>query len=229
MNTRAVIVFDIGSTLIHPNYIALKEWLKDRTHSVINIELLHRAFQLAICSDLYSNSSNKSSQAIEFFTQCGIHSTLGSNLIKSIWAEIVESGGINSWLYTILDPEAEKTLSKLKSLGCYLIAGSNSNGTLLEELTLFKISHFFDEIHDSKIIGKEKPDPLFYKEILKSAPKAHLIHVGDDLLNDCIAASNCGFNQTYLYDPINLYPGLPEYVKIKKLYDLVHKINKLYD
>lgn len=226
MFSRFVIVFDIGSTIIHPNYFYLQKWLQEKIGILIDVDLLKRAFQLAVSGDLYKKSSDEIiQQGNEFFTRCNIN--LSVNQILAIWGEIVESGGAKSWLYNIVDQDAESTLTKLKVLGCYVIAASNSNGTLLSELNSFSLTHFFDEIYDSKIIGYEKPDPAFYKEVLKSAPKVFSLHVGDDLINDSIVPSNCGFDKSLLYDPNEIYLGIPKYLRINRLTNIIEHINNL--
>ncbi len=79
-----------------------------------------------------------------------------------------------------------------------LYVASNWSGRFAERLPIaleqVNIKKFFKEIFTAKSLGVLKPEPRFYKEILKriEADPQEVVMVGDDLHNDVIAAKQAG-------------------------------------
>ena len=79
-----------------------------------------------------------------------------------------------------------------------LYVASNWSGPfadrLPEALEQVKIRHYFRDVFTARDLGVTKPEPRFYREILKriNAQPHEVIMVGDDLLNDVIAAKQAG-------------------------------------
>lgn len=231
MNYETMVAFDIGSTIIHPDFSLLSKWCERKTGISCSIEKVEKAFHLAISGNIHFKSSDDLlDEAIIFFNSCKSPSdVVDEKKVKELWEEVVDSGGVNSWLYKILDPEAEQTLLTLKSMGCKLVAASNSDGSLLEELQSYNLDKLFDNIIDSELLGTRKPNPSFYKYVLEKNRGGFSFHIGDDLIKDCIVASACGFERVLLYDRAHIYPRLPDLVKITKLSDVVLKIKDFYN
>lgn len=212
-----VVVFDVGGTLIQPDFIALREWTISKTMADVSTSEVGRAFRLAIAGDVFADLRNEIEiQAARFFSCCGCSSDLDLHWSKW-WAEIMNCGGAGSWLYKTRDPDAVPTLLHLRELGCHLIAASNSDGTLLEELRSFDLLDHFDEVYDSTTIGAEKPSLAFYEHVLRSSASRAVVHVGDDLIKDVIAAAAADFDRAVLYDPEDIYVGIPSFVRIRRL------------
>ncbi|MEQ1864869.1 MAG: HAD-IA family hydrolase [Micropepsaceae bacterium] len=226
MPANSIVVFDVGSTLIHPNFVTLARWLNDRTGHQRSQATVERAFRQAVGRDISKRPLNVDLvEANKFFNACDLPQKIEGDTARRFWAEIIDSGGVNSWLYTTVDPEAEMTLVRVKALGCRVVAASNSDGTLEAELESFNLLRHFDEIFDSSIMGVEKPNEIFYRRVLQSSKALFSIHVGDDLVNDCIAAASAGFHRALLYDPLDLFPGMPPHVKIARLSDVLSVLN----
>jgi FMN phosphatase YigB (HAD superfamily) len=225
MPNSKVVVFDVGSTLIHPDYVLLSRWVTSMTGMDTDLSRVEHAFQLAVGGNIYHRISDiKLDQGKIFFNACGLKSQISDVQVQKLWGNLIDSGGANSWWYSVLDIDALKILSELKLLGIRLIAASNSDGTLAEELDAFGLTHFFDEIYDSSVLGVEKPSLSFYELVLRSSKDLVSIHVGDGLVNDCLAAAVAGFHRVLLYDKLNLFPGLPAYVKITSLLEILNVI-----
>ncbi|MBI3704972.1 MAG: HAD-IA family hydrolase [Rhizobiales bacterium] len=210
-----LIVFDVGSTLIHPNFSVLADWVAQRANAYTDVDVLERAFRRALSGDLFS-INDYTRQADAFFTACGCGRS-SRELWPAWWEEVVLAGGANSWLYTSVDVDAKETLNRLKNVGCRLIAASNSNGTLRAELDSFGLTDFFERTYDSADVGSEKPAPEFYDTVLNSSDAAVCVHVGDDLIKDFIGPLAAGFHRALLYDPADVYGGVPLRAKVRKL------------
>lgn len=212
-----LVVFDVGSTLIHPNFSNLRDWLDRKSAAGTPVATVEYAFRRAIAGDTFSGESEAVGQAHLFFTLCGCHEE-DASAWEAWWEEIVQSGGAGSWLYASLDSEALLTLQLLRSSGCRLAAASNSNGTLRLELSQFGLLELFEDVFDSADLGTEKPAPEFYRAVLNALPPADRnVHVGDDLIKDMIGPVVAGFQQAVLYDPARIYRGLPRGATISSL------------
>lgn len=220
-------VFDVGSTLIHPDFYALSSWLESTAGIEASAEGVERAFRLAIHGCL-REVRPKQDQGLLFFAEL-VGTAISPDRARALWREVELSGGSNSWLYTVVDRDAASVLAELKGRGHQLIAASNSDGTLIDELASFNLAHFFHEVHDSTLLGFEKPDRRFYKHVLASVRGGRAVHVGDDLVNDCIAAAAFGFNDVLLYDRAGLLPGLPPRLRIARLIDILPYVDGVHD
>jgi len=216
--SRPLIVFDVGSTLIHPNFGKLADWLAGRTGVSMAQDHVERAFRQALAGDPFA-AGDEDRKGEAFFTLCRCSVSQRGHW-HSWWREIVQAGGAGSWLYSIVDVDATAMLERLRSFGCRLIAASNSNGTLRTEMESHGLATFFEATFDSTDFGFAKPQAEFYTHIL-SAVRAHTsFHVGDDLVNDFIGPLAAGFDRALLYDPANIYVGLPSNAKFGRLSEL---------
>jgi FMN phosphatase YigB (HAD superfamily) len=220
MSRPSIVAFDVGGTLIHPDFAVLREWTIERTETEVSTAVVEQAFRLAIAGDVLAPPSTEiPAQATRFFKHCGCSAAL-RRLWKSWWQELVASGGSGSWLYRVLDTEANCTLRLLREQGFRLIAASNSNGTLTSELRAFGLLEYFDEVYDSTQLGVEKPSQTFYECLLRDSPDGGVVHVGDDLIKDVIGAAAAGFSRLLLYDPAGIYNGLPSHIRIRRLSEI---------
>ena len=179
---------------------------------------VERAFRQALAGDPFA-AGDEDRKGEVFFTVCGC-SVSHQGQWRSWWQEIVQAGGAGSWLYSIVDLDATAMLGRLRSHDCRLIAASNNNGTLRAELEAHGLATFFEATFDSTDLGFAKPQAQFYTHILSAAGAHTSIHVGDDLVNDYIGPLAAGFDRALLYDPANIYLGLPSGAKIGRLSEL---------
>jgi FMN phosphatase YigB (HAD superfamily) len=213
-----LLVFDVGSTLIHPDICALADWLAGKTGIAVAQDLVERAFRKAVSGDPFA-SGDEDRKGNAFFTLCGSPDSQRGHW-QSWWREVVQAGGAGSWLYSLVDPDAEAMLGRLKSRDCRLIAASNNDGTLRTELEGHGLASFFEATFDSTDLGFAKPQAEFYAHILSATGAPISIHVGDDLVNDYIGALAAGFDRALLYDPANIFLGLPPGARIGRLPEL---------
>jgi FMN phosphatase YigB (HAD superfamily) len=218
-----MVVLDIGSTIIHPDLAVLTQLLHHKTLS-FGRDRLARAFTYALEADMrtlptYDDATRQGQEFLRLLDPLSVPDTTEAH---DLWTSIHNSGGHGSRLYTELDPDAHYVLKALRSAGCQLVAASNSDGSLREELSAFELTHYFDHVVDSTHIGMLKPHEEFFHEILRlGAPRAFSWHVGNDLIRDALAPLFAGFSHAVLYDRADAYPGLVSRFRVRRLADLV--------
>ena len=215
------LVFDVGSTLIHPNFETLTKWVREKTGHSASVIAVERAFRIAVSGDLFS----KLHEGVVFFERCGV-SELDTDTRRKYWSEIETAGGDNSWLYTVVDEEAKPTLQRLKELNVNLIAASNSDGSLDSELRSYDLLSYFDQTYDSTQLGVEKPSYQFYEHVISDKHADRYIHIGDDFINDFVGPMASGFDQAYLIDPASIYSRLPRNMFLSSLSDLCDLVER---
>ena len=118
-----------------------------------------------------------------------------------------------------------RTLTALKEAGFRLVVSSNWDQRLHSILRQLKLEPLFDKVFISTELGVEKPDEMFYHQIvdqLGTLP-VNLLHVGNSPANDYKPALRCGWNALLLHNriPHGMEPGtvlgsidqLPEVLK----------------
>lgn len=216
--TAPLIAFDVGSTLIHPDFATLAAWLAEKSGVDLEPGIVERNFRQAIAGDPLELNDDEC-QARLFFTRCALPAST-RHCWRAWWDEIDRAGGAGSWLYSSVDPEAGIVLEGLRNAGCRLVAASNSDGTLREELQSHDLLRFFEATFDSTDMGHEKPSAEFYRTILRTAETTVTLHVGDDLIKDFVGAIAAGFRRALLYDPARVYCGLPSIARIHRLSEI---------
>ena len=96
-------------------------------------------------------------------------------------------------------PEA---LARLRDAGFELVVVSNADGTVARGLSEQGLAGFFSAIHDSHLVGFEKPDPRIFEHALDEAgaDPARTLHVGDLFAADVVGARAAGLH-ALLLDP----------------------------
>lgn len=196
----------------------------------VNRQQLARAFTYALEADQRALPAGDrlARQGQEFLRLLNPERICGIDNARELWLRICQAGGYRSPLYTELDPDAEDVLSALREMGCKLIAASNSDGTLKDELGHFSLAKHFDLIVDSYDIGMEKPDPRFFSHVLslisQEVGDAESWYVGNDLIRDIVGSLMAGFNRAVFYDRTNAYPGFISSYRLTRLNELLSLI-----
>src|SRR5437588_6027199 len=133
----------------------------------VDRQQLARAFTYALEADQRALplGDRLGRQGQEFLRLLNPGRIYGIDNARELWLKICQAGGHGSQLYTELDPDAQDVLSTLRDMGCKLIAASNSDGTLRDELEHFSLAKHFDVIVDSYDIGVEKLDRRFFSQV----------------------------------------------------------------
>jgi putative hydrolase of the HAD superfamily len=126
--------------------------------------------------------------------------------------------------YWQLYPEVEETLDTLHSKGFRLVVMSNWDHRLDQTLKELELYRFFEKIYISTRIGYAKPDPKAFRHILEdlNIPANTLLHIGDTLQEDIIAAQEAGVQSILLdrrgkYAAASLPANLPRISRLSEL------------
>ncbi len=188
---RLALVFDVGSTLVHPAGTTIRRVIGDTASECDNAKL-ELAFGLAMEADLcplppWSSAAKKGSRFLQLLDPARATNEPDS---EQLWSALENLGGAGSTLYTVVDPLASETLERLSRQGHCLVAASNSDGTLKAELRELKLLQFFEHVVDSTDIDAVKPKARFFEHVLDLVAGdrcEEVWHIGNDLIRDVLA------------------------------------------
>ncbi len=102
--------------------------------------------------------------------------------------------------------EADGMLSALCDMGLTIVAVSNSDGSAARSLEHAGLSHHFEHVIDSHIVGHAKPDPRIFLPALAAGEvdAAKTMYVGDTYAADIIGSRAAGLHGL-LFHPFNDY------------------------
>ncbi len=113
-------------------------------------------------------------------------------------------------------PGVPEALAALRASGLELVVVSNADGTVERGLAARGLRAFFSAVHDSHVVGFEKPDPRLFAHALAEADAdpRRTLHVGDLYAADVVGARSAGIH-ALLLDPFDDWgetdcPRLPD-------------------
>jgi HAD superfamily hydrolase (TIGR01549 family) len=224
-NAKAVI-FDVGGTLMHPDWERLAKLLSADTGYKLTVEELKQTFgnvlrdynlKLKEGSEPSSDENRPGWLFLRTFRSCGMDEETCSNLYDAMHALHLERH-----LWSEMDEDAPFVLDSLRQAGFAVAAISNTEDGRVEELLkLGEIADHFDFILDSHLVGCKKPDKIIFQMAIDrySIEPKEAVYVGDSYGHDALGASNAGL-RPILLDPLNIYPE-SIFPRIKKLKELI--------
>ena len=125
----------------------------------------------------------------------------------------------------IVYPDVISTLIKIKRRKISMVLLSNWTANFEEVIKGLRLWEYFNFIYASHELKIEKPNPKFFTESLKDIFKKNrkIYYIGDDYELDILPAKKAGL-KTILIDRHNKYPVSVDCVKIRKLTDLIRKL-----
>jgi HAD superfamily hydrolase (TIGR01509 family) len=199
------ILFDAGNTLLRMNYPAIAEYLVERGHAVVAVQVedAERRARVRLDADLASGVSTESRDAHGRYLRYVLQQLdiLDEAEVRAI-AQWRQSYNPPVGLWNRADPAAPATLRRVKEAG--VIAGviSNSNGSARSILEETGLAPDLDFIIDSGVVGVEKPDPRIFRLALERAQVSPegAVYVGDLYSVDVVGARRAGLGAVLL-DP----------------------------
>ncbi len=216
MNNIQAVLFDVGQTILSPDYPYLQGMLAEfGVHA--DFDQLARGAALAREKYFRGNPGEPWKEYFSYwFTGIGARAEDLPAMLKRVYER---HHAVYLWNY--VEPTARQTFGALQAMGLRLGIISNADGKVHSILQQLQLDHFFECIIDSKIVGVEKPDPAIFRLALQALhlPAEHCIYVGDHYDRDVLGARHAGFLPVLL-DPFEVVPEHDVY-RIKALAELV--------
>lgn len=210
------VLFDVGQTILSPDYVFMKSMLADFGVTT-DYDALAKGAALGREKFLRGVQGERWK---EFFTFWLKHVNASEQDIPAMLKLIHEQHHrVHLWNY--LEPTARATFAWLRTHGFRMGIISNADGKVARMMKHLELEHFFECIIDSQLVGVEKPDPAIFHLVLQAlqlAPAA-CIYVGDNYDRDVIGARRAGLTPVLL-DPFDVVPE-KDVLRIKVLVDLV--------
>ena len=222
----AAVIFDVGGTLVHPDWRQLAKIVQAETGTLFTPEQMHAAFYAKLQgadADLIAGTTSAE--------RSGAHWTF-LNTFRSLGVTDAASAGIRErltvahqerHLWCEPDSHASRVLLQLKQAGLQIAAISNTeDGRVNESLALADLASYFEFVIDSHHAGCSKPDPAIFQlavDRLRLAP-SDAAYVGDSYGYDVIGAQRAGL-VPILIDRLGAYEGIAV-ARIRSLSELVN-------
>ncbi len=210
------ILFDVGQTFLYPDFPFLKNLLAEYGVAT-DIETLNKGAATAREKIFRHREVERWQEFFTFWMQfAGAPEQKIPDILPRIFARHKREH-----LWNWLDPTAPEVFAGLKKLGYPLGLISNSDGSIAGSMKKLGLSHFFDCIIDSHVVGVEKPDPRIFQIALAQIglPAAQCVYIGDNYDRDVIGARQAGLTPILL-DPFGVVSET-DVLKLKQLSELV--------
>jgi putative hydrolase of the HAD superfamily len=215
-----VILFDVGNTLLFPNWERILAPLRE-------LDIVPSPEQLQAIERRTKNE----------FDELVTHGTVDHGFWQLFYSHLLEllqvpQNGVGRALNEATRQSANwdrirpGTREALDEIGSKYRIGviSNADGKIAEVLKVCGICDCFFSITDSGIIGHEKPHPAIFAAALRSMDVApqKAVYVGDVYSVDYLGATNAGM-QAVLFDVAGAYRerGLPRVESLQQLQKLL--------
>jgi putative hydrolase of the HAD superfamily len=220
------VIFDVGGTLVHPDWRRLGSLVEAETAMVFTPAQLHQAFYAML-------------QVVDAQLKSGVNSKRGSGA-HWVFLDTFRSLGLDEskclrirdrlvlahkerHLWCEPDSEAASVLLALKSASLRIAVISNTeDGRVKESLGLADLASHFEFVMDSHIVGRSKPDKEIFQfalDELRLEPH-EAAYVGDSYGYDVIGARGAGLHPILL-DRMGAYESEPELTRIRSLTELI--------
>lgn len=126
-------------------------------------------------------------------------------------------------------PNAEKLLDALWGRYRLCIVSNGNEDTQKKRLAAANISHYFEKIFISQLVGADKPSKLFFDRCFDALPglrRQEVMILGDSLTSDILGAHNAGILDCW-YNPAGKPRDIPVSYEIRDLMELPGLLEKI--
>ncbi len=215
LSNVAAVLFDVGQTILSPDYVFMKSMLADFGVTTDHDALAKGA---ALGREKFLRGE-KGELWKEFFTYWVQYVGAQENDIP-VMLKLIHEQHHRAHLWNFLEPTARDTFEWLRTRGYRMAIVSNADGKVARMMKHLRLDHFFECIIDSKLVDVEKPDPAIFNLALQELklPAQACIYIGDNYDRDVVGARRAGLTPV-LIDPFDVVPER-DVLRIKALADL---------
>jgi HAD superfamily hydrolase (TIGR01509 family) len=213
LNGARACIFDVGGTLVHPDWPRLSRIAEEASGRVFEPSDMGRAFaeMLRTVGTEMQREGFVLPDEMKLPHWAFRRMYLGLGLDEVACGDVIEglaASHLERHVWCGPDPEAPGVLDELKREGLIIAVISNTeDGRLIDSLDASGVLERFDLLVDSHVVGHRKPDAAIFRltlERLKLQPQ-EAAYVGDSYVHDALAARAVGL-RGILLDPHNLHP-----------------------
>ncbi|HEX8722466.1 MAG TPA: HAD family hydrolase [Pyrinomonadaceae bacterium] len=212
LNGARACVFDVGGTLVHPDWPRLAALAEEVAGSRFSDEEMRRAFGEMLKTVGAEVQRSNAPAAVErgaHWTFRGMYGCLGldPDACESLVGRI-DRAHAERHIWCGADPEAAPVIEGLRRAGLLVAVISNTeDGRLKDSLAAAGLADKFDLMVDSHVVGLRKPDPAVFRHALErlGVEAAEAAFVGDSYAHDALAARAAGM-RAVLLDPLDMHP-----------------------
>lgn len=202
-----ILFLDVGNTLLSMDFDLVGLELARRGVDAESARLRRgeAACRPAVSAAIRDLGTTGSPEMYRFYLRSVMENAgLGSAVTNGLVEELAEHFHAlpTDELWCSMLPGVPEALAGFRERGLRLIGMSNSDGTAERSLVHTNLRSYFEVVHDSALVGYEKPDPRIFTQALEAAggkPETTL-HVGDMYDVDVAGARNAGIH-ALLLDP----------------------------
>ena len=221
MKKIQAVLFDVGQTILSPDYPYLQSMLAEFG---VQTDIAGLAQGAALAREKFFRGTAGEPWK-DFFSFWFLRAGARPEDLPAMLTRVHERHH-QAYLWNYVEPTARQAFTALRALNLRLGVVSNADGKVQAILEQLQLAHFFECIIDSKIVGVEKPDPAIFKFALEALalPAENCLYVGDHYDRDVIGSRNAGLFPV-LIDP---FEAVPErgVARIKTLVELVDFVNE---
>src|SRR5262245_16881761 len=194
----AAVIFDVGGTLVHPDWLRIGELVEAETGIPFTREQMHAAFyaMLQVMDAELVVGANSRLKRETHWTFLNTFRSLGIDEESCInIRERLNAAHQERHLWCEPDSEASSVLLLLKKAGLRIAAISNTeDGRVHESLALADLAVHFELLIDSHVVGCSKPDQAIFHLALNrlGIEPNQAAYVGDSFGYDVIGAQRAG-------------------------------------
>lgn len=213
-STIELLFVDAGNVLVSVDFAWIAAELAARGFvcDAHELERAEAAGRPRVSARLARRSGTETRGAFLFYLEtmiAGVDAAAGwdpsslDELVREVAAVVREPGQADRLWRRVL-PGVPRALERLRGLGLRLAVVSNSDGSVERSLRSLGLRDSFEHVHDSKLVGFEKPDRRLFEHALAcaGATPSRTVHVGDMVAADVAGARSAGIHPVLL-DPFD--------------------------
>jgi putative hydrolase of the HAD superfamily len=199
---RPYLLLDAGGTLVCPHVGLLTRAAKRHACEIDGEALRQSFFRMIHRADRSLRETGRYERIDEFLLDVLVTAGVPEGVAGQVLEHAQALSGTQS-LWTCALPGTGEAVEMLHTSGYRMAVVSNSDGTVARQMEDLSLSHYFDAVFDSHLLGVAKPDPRIFRIALSELglEPSDCLFVGDLFMIDVLGANAAGIPAVHL-DPL---------------------------